>query len=194
MDRYPEDIGWRITDSVTKEIVFEVSNGTYTLTDDEVVVPIDLIPGRDYRFIILDAVGDGLHDDGFTGYSIILGTNLVHGVRLLEGSPEFGARGGRTFTVPLVDPTTRTMAPSSVPIHARTMAPSSLPFLTVASESPTMTTTDVSELNVSESISLSGSVSSMPTTSLLGGNKMSLWLLLLAKTAAVVVFTVMAWF
>jgi hypothetical protein len=190
MDYHPEDIGWRITDSVTKEIVVQVSNGTYTCMDDEVVVPIDLIPGRDYRFIIFDAAGNGIRNDGFTGYSVVLGTNLVHGIRLLEGSPKFGARGSRTFTVPVVDPTTRTMTPSS------------LPFLALASESPTTTSTDVSQFNISEDTPLAapfvsaGSVSSMGTmsSSLLGANKMSLWFLLSVNAAAVVVSTAMAWF
>jgi hypothetical protein len=209
MDIFPMEIGWKLKDSVTKEYVVEVPIGSYTLTDDEVVVPVDLIPGRGYRFIIVDEYGDGLGGLD-AGYSVILGTDLKNGVRLLEGKGTFGARGGRSFTVPGADAAMPSLSPSSSilpapgsPSAAPSPSTATLPPMSSspsilfampppASGSPTTTMTTVTT-SVSQSVvpgtipfsasTESGSAASI-TVSFWSGNHGSLWFAL-AHTAAV---------
>jgi hypothetical protein len=128
LDNWAKEIGWHLVDLVTKAIVAEASAGTYTI-EDEVVVQVDLIPGRSYSFTITDAYGDGLVGE-YTWYAVILGTDLEQGKRLVDGSSSFGKSRATEFIVPVKVTRRPTMEPTV-----------SLPLVTTALPTPTPTST-----------------------------------------------------
>jgi hypothetical protein len=155
LDSFASEIYWSILDYETRSTIAGKRAGTY-IHEDEVTEMIHLIPGRTYRFRISDIYGDGLFGPG-TGYSVIFGNNIVDGVRLVEGSGNFGSGRTHNFTVP-------EHMPSSVP----SMTPTATPTMTAASSSPTfttalvkdgLTTTDVPSLSLQRSIVVSLGVS-----------------------------------
>jgi hypothetical protein len=141
LDNWATEIGWHLVDLVTKATVVEASAGTYTI-EDEVVVQLDLIPGRTYSFTITDSYGDGLVGD-FTGYAVILGTDLEQGKRLVNGSSSFGKGRTTEFTVPVTATHRPTKEPTTGPTLVTTAAPTPTGTTTTTTRLPTV----VAELN-----------------------------------------------
>lgn len=155
LDAFASEIYWSLFDYETRSTIAGKRAGTYT-HEDEVMEIVPLIPGRNYRFRISDIYGDGIFGPG-TGYSVIFGTKIVDGLRLVEGSGDFGPGRSHNFTVP-------EHMPSSLP----SIAPTTTPTITAASSSPTitnslakdgLTTIDVPSLSLRRSVVVSLGVS-----------------------------------
>jgi hypothetical protein len=170
LDNWATEIGWHLVDLVTKATVVEASPGTYTI-EDEVVVQVDLIPGRTYSFTITDSYGDGLVGD-YTGYAVILGTNLEQGKRLVNGSSSFGKGRTTEFTVPV----TATHRPTKEPTTGPTLVTTAAPTTTTTTRLPTV----VAELN---SIGHNSATPSGSIPSPVGPGCQMLVVLLLATTS-----------
>ena len=145
LDDFGEEVSWQIHDITPglespgndaalegmgiPRIVAEVGEGIYGF-HDEVLETVYLEAGHTYRFFIFDGFGDGLGRSycPFSSYSVILGRNVDSGVRLVNGTGDFGLENFHDFTIPDVS-AEPSPAPSQV-TPMPTMFPTSFPSAT----------------------------------------------------------------